>query len=186
MRIFAALLPPSEVVDELALAVEPLLALDEGDRLRWTDRAGWHITLAFYGEVDGHQLPTLHDGLTDAARACAPLTLRLAGSGDFGGRHLWAGVEGDVDRLAELAADTATAGRTAGAPGGGTQDTYRPHLTLARARPGLQLAPWLTALADFRGRTWTADRLTLMHSETLPEGARYTALGEWPLGGVTG
>ncbi|UED85745.1 RNA 2',3'-cyclic phosphodiesterase [Streptomyces profundus] len=184
MRLFAAVVPPPEVMDELALTAVPLRALDEADRLRWTDRAGWHITLAFYGEVDGHQLPALFDGLADAARAGGPLTLRLAGSGDFAGRHLWAGVEGDTAELAELAAGSVTAGRAAGAPGGDAYDAYRPHLTLARARPGAPLDRWRTALAGFRGGTWTADRLTLMRSETLPEGARYTTVGEWPLGGV--
>ncbi|MGC0331220.1 2'-5' RNA ligase [Streptomyces sp. SAI-170] len=44
MRLFAAVLPPDEVVGELAAEVEALKRLPGADRLRWTGRPGWHFS----------------------------------------------------------------------------------------------------------------------------------------------
>jgi RNA 2',3'-cyclic 3'-phosphodiesterase len=47
MRLFAAVLPPDEVIRELGAVVDELRKLPAADGLRWTGRAGWHFTLAF-------------------------------------------------------------------------------------------------------------------------------------------
>ena len=44
MRLFAAVLPPEDVVRELAVEVAELRKLPGADRLRWTARPGWHFT----------------------------------------------------------------------------------------------------------------------------------------------
>ncbi|MGH3313594.1 MAG: 2'-5' RNA ligase family protein, partial [Streptomyces sp.] len=95
MRLFAALLPPGDVLDgpgQLAGAVKEMRTLAGADRLRWTERAGWHLTLAFYGDVADDLLPELRERLTRAAGRRRPLRLRLAGGGRFGDRTLWAGI----------------------------------------------------------------------------------------------
>src|ERR1700735_2218015 len=50
MRLFVAIAPPADVLDELDALVEPLRSsrLD----LRWTNREAWQVTLAFLGPVD--------------------------------------------------------------------------------------------------------------------------------------
>ncbi|RSS25254.1 2'-5' RNA ligase family protein, partial [Streptomyces sp. WAC05858] len=63
MRLFAAVLPPDAVVAELAARVKALQTLPGADGLRWTEREGWHFTLAFYGEVAEEVLPELHTRL---------------------------------------------------------------------------------------------------------------------------
>jgi 2'-5' RNA ligase len=67
MRLFAAVLPPAPVLAELAAAVARLRALPDADLLRWADAAGWHLTLAFYGEVAEDLLPELRARLARAA-----------------------------------------------------------------------------------------------------------------------
>jgi 2'-5' RNA ligase len=67
MRLFAAVLPPVEVVRELAAEVAELRRLPGADGMRWTERAGWHFTLAFYGEVDDELVPELTARLGRAA-----------------------------------------------------------------------------------------------------------------------
>lgn len=118
MRLFAALLPPGRVLDGpdgLAGAVDGLRTAEGADRLRWTDRDNWHITLAFYGEVPDTALPGLQARLAHAARRSGPLRLRIAGAGRFGDRTLWAGVAGadeDVPVPGEQGrADAPSAGR---------------------------------------------------------------------------
>ncbi|MEC4016836.1 2'-5' RNA ligase family protein [Streptomyces sp. H27-D2] len=52
MRLFVAVLPPREQTAALGDAVAELRRLPDADRLRWTEPAGWHFTLAFLGEVE--------------------------------------------------------------------------------------------------------------------------------------
>lgn len=214
MRLFTALLPPAHVLDgtgQLADKVAELRALDGSARLRWTDRANWHVTLAFYGEVDDAEVDALRERLARAAARARPLRLRIAGGGHFGDRALWAGITGagpaadsphdergpddehgtdgrDAEGLGRLAATTAAAGRRLGL-GPDEPGRFRAHLTLARSRkPGLDLRPYTTVLDRFTGRPWTASELALVRSN-LPEGGtpgeqpRYERIAGWPLGG---
>ena len=87
MRAFVALIPPADVVGELADAVAPVRTAHPD--LRWTPSAQWHLTLAFLGEVDEGVLPDLTARLARAARRHPPATLALAGGGRFGDRVLW-------------------------------------------------------------------------------------------------
>ncbi|MCZ4637138.1 2'-5' RNA ligase family protein, partial [Streptomyces rubrogriseus] len=97
MRLFAAVLPPEDVTAALAAEVAVLRGLPGAEGLRWTGRPGWHLTLAFYGEVDDELVPELSARLARAAHRTAPFELALRGGGQFGrGRALWAGAEGGL------------------------------------------------------------------------------------------
>ncbi|MFD7732886.1 RNA 2',3'-cyclic phosphodiesterase [Kitasatospora phosalacinea] len=188
MRLFVAVNPPAPAKQELVDAVEPLRELPGADRLRWTEPAGWHLTLAFLGEVPADEVPALEQALARVAGEHPKHRLRLSGSGTFGERALWAGVEGEVRVLRELAAAVQ---RTLGAED--EERGFHPHLTLARSgttrsrRPGGpggpgELAAMAGALRGFRGREWGAGRIQLMRSETGYGPARYTVVEGWPLG----
>ncbi len=190
MRLFAALLPPEAAVAALAEAVVPLRALPGAEGLRWTDRAGWHFTLAFYGEVDEDgTLPELRDRLARAAARSHPLALRVTGAGRFGGRALWAGAEGDRDGLKRLAQAAQAAGRRSGLDMEEGRP-FRPHLTLARARgrtAAVDFRPYAEALAPFEGEGWTASELALVRSRLPASGVpgeqpHYETVAAWPLG----
>ncbi|MGW0927145.1 RNA 2',3'-cyclic phosphodiesterase [Streptomyces sp. NPDC002644] len=189
MRLFAAVLPPQDVIQDLAEAVAPLRELPAGRDLRWTTPRNWHLTLAFYGEVDEERLPALRERLARAAAHTGPFALALGGAGQFGrGRAVWAGVRGDVRDLRFLASRTEAAARKAGV---GMEDhrRYRPHLSLARSGRGSappDVRPLLDALDGYRGRSWTVDELALVRSR-LPrsgipgEQPRYETVARWPL-----
>lgn len=184
MRLFAAVLPPPAVLAELREAVRGV----RDERLRWTGEAGWHLTLAFMGEVADGLVPELRQRLERAAHRSAPFTLRLHGCGRFGGRALWAGVAGDLPALRMLAERADAAARRAGVPME-QHRRYTAHLTLARSRDtGADLRPYLDALAGFEGAAWRADALSLVRSN-LPVGGvpgeqpRYETVGAWPLDG---
>ncbi|WP_033292391.1 RNA 2',3'-cyclic phosphodiesterase [Amycolatopsis jejuensis] len=140
MRLFSALVPPADVVAEVAAALG-----DRDDALRWSAPEDWHVTLAFYGEADLAERTAF---LTEALDGRPPIDLRLAGAGTFPG-VLWLGVTGEG--LAELA-------EAAGA------QEYRAHVTLARysrEHPGLAKR-WEKRLTGFESRSWTADEVVLM------------------------
>lgn len=202
MRLFTALIPPAGALAELARALRPVSSLPGADRLRWTEGAGRHLTLAFHGEADPE---ALDPALRAAARAHGPLRLALHGGGHFGNSTLWTGVRGEVRALRELAAavpvapvgareasegDEARPGEASGAGLARREHPYRPHLTLARGDRRTPLDPFARALDDFTGTPWTVRELSLVRSELPPGGLRgarprYVTQATYPLTGGT-
>jgi 2'-5' RNA ligase len=182
MRLFAALVPPAGVLDELGRALVPHQAA--WPDLRWTPREQLHVTLAFYGELEERQLDRLLPRLERAAGRYPPLELALAGAGVFpDDRHarvLWTGVYGDRRTLTRLAASIAAAGRRVGSPMG-EHKGFRAHLTLARCRHPLDLRPLAERLAAFAGSPWTAAEVHLIRSHLGPK-VHYETLKSWTLG----
>jgi 2'-5' RNA ligase len=182
MRMFVALWPPADAVDELAAAVAGARSL--APDLRWVPPEQWHLTLAFLGEVSQERRDDVAARLGRAARRSPGLRLRFAGAGRFGGRVLFTRVAGDRDPLRHLAASSAAAGRRAGLR---TDDRpYRPHLTLARGGGDADLRPLVAALEPHQGTAWDATDLYLMRS-LLGQGAgrrpAYEIDQAWPLAG---
>ncbi|WP_225834063.1 RNA 2',3'-cyclic phosphodiesterase [Streptomyces sp. NK08204] len=189
MRLFAAVLPPEQVVHELAAAVAGLKKLPGTERLRWTNRPGWHFTLAFYGEVGEDVVPELSARLQRAARHTDPFPLALRGGGQFGrGQVLWVGADGDLPVMRQLAGRAEAAGRKCGLAME-EHRRYLAHLTVARSRHPVQVRPYVAALAEFTSRSWTVADLVLMRSNLPTSGVageqpRYEAVARWQLGGV--
>ncbi|MGH4016701.1 MAG: RNA 2',3'-cyclic phosphodiesterase [Pseudonocardiaceae bacterium] len=191
MRLFVALTPPGEVVEELRTSTSALRQM--APELRWTRPEQWHLTLAFLGEVDDPVIAELTSRLGRAAARHPPLSLSLGGGGRFGQRVLWTRVHGDRHGLCRLADSVRAAARRSGLPV--EQRPYRPHLTLARAdsRPSRQsdkgsadLQPLVERLGSGAGKPWVATQLYLVRSELRagPEGsARHEPIAGWPLGG---
>ncbi|MFE3036286.1 RNA 2',3'-cyclic phosphodiesterase [Streptomyces canus] len=197
MRLFAAVLPPQDVTEELAAVVAELRTLPGTEVLRWTGvpgwprggAANWHFTLAFYGEVDEDVVPELSARLERAARHTPRFPLAVRGGGQFGhGRALWAGADGELPVLRLLAERAEAAGRKAGVEMG-EHRRYKAHLTVARSREAVDVGPCLAVLDGFTSRTWTVDELALVRSNlpksgTPGEQPRYEVVGSWALGGA--
>ncbi|MEV8094284.1 RNA 2',3'-cyclic phosphodiesterase [Kitasatospora sp. NPDC085879] len=191
MRLFVAVNPPSEALQELVDAAAAVREQPGADRLRWSGTEGWHLTLAFLGEVPVTELPELEAALARTAGEHGAHRLRLAGCGTFGDRVLWAGVDGEVWALRRLA----EAVRGAVGEVGVETDQYgfHPHLTLARAGSSrgrrraeqrvaaAELQHLATGLDGFRGMEWEAGEFHLMLSETGFGPSHYRTLATWPL-----
>jgi RNA 2',3'-cyclic 3'-phosphodiesterase len=194
VRLFAAVVPPAEVIDHLDRAAAPVRAA--GAELRWIPTARWHLTLAFYGEVADRDVARVERRGLRATQDGVALDLRFAGGGQFGSRVLWAGVQGDRAALLVLAGRLATDGRP-----------YRPHLTLARARPdghrrpavdgdqqpavdgdqqpatlqrGDDLRAAVAMLAPYEGPVWRASEVVLFRSHLGPK-PTHEPIARWPL-----
>lgn len=193
MRLFVGTWPSGEAVGHLRSMVETLRATvsrqglgDLDGALHWTDPVTWHLTLAFLGETAEDQLPDLERRLARAAARHPALSLEVTGGGRFGDRVLYTKIGGDRDQLRRLAASLDAAARRAGLSR--EERHYRPHLTLARGRPGCDLRPLTAVLGSYRGPSWTSTEIQLVRSR-LGAGPQRTSLYEtirsWPLTGHT-
>jgi RNA 2',3'-cyclic 3'-phosphodiesterase len=186
-RLFFAVPVPGASRAPLEAALPDLAPLLPGARL--TAPGGWHLTLAFLGQVR----PELADAVVrvgEAAAAGVPAArLRLEGAGAFpGGRRarvLWAGIGGDTDVLVRLAASLAAECKAAGLRF--EERPLVPHLTLARfptPGPVPDAALELVAGAAAAGADWEARELACYRSILGgARGARYRVIREFPLAG---
>lgn len=181
MRLFAAVLPPPDVLAELAAA----LPSPADPALRFVPESQRHLTVAFYASVPDATVEELSERLRRACSRTTPMSLRLNGFGTFPAdpsraRVLWAGVDGDVAQLTRLAERATAAARRAGVEVESRR--YRPHLTVARARHGVSDLRETIAAAALEGTRWTATELALVRS-TIGAVVSHEQVEAWPLGG---
>ncbi|MDX6296571.1 MAG: 2,3-cyclic 3-phosphodiesterase, partial [Nocardioidaceae bacterium] len=186
MRMFVAVVPPAEVLDDLVAFLEPRRQADPA--LRWTESYQWHLTLAFLPEVGLRNLDDLVARLTRAAARRRTFTVTVAGSGAFPAperaRVLWLGATADpVESLARLATGVRAAANKAGATVEGGR--FRAHLTLARLRRPQDATRWLRILDSYQAGRWPATSIELIESH-LGQGPaghpRYETVAVLPLG----
>ncbi len=184
MRAFVAIVPPREVQDALHDAVAPLRA--RGLPIRWVAAESLHLTLFFLGNIDEGRVPTITAAIGDAAAAHDPADLVIAGVGAFprrgDARVVWAGVEAS-DGVLALQHDVA--GRLEGLGFPQDERAWSPHITLGRARRDAGRVVLPDAVSPFRF-DFAVREIFLMRSHTGPDGARYDAVAEAPLGATAG
>jgi 2'-5' RNA ligase len=160
MRLFVAVWPPAEVTQALA-------SLDRPDRrgLRWTTPDQWHVTLRFLGSMeDAEEGKRALDGAVPVAAPGQPVAIAGPAVAPLGPSILCVPVAGLEDIAASVVAATAGIGERP------PERPFRGHITLARARRGVDVR----ALAGQPfSAAWPVTELTLVASETRPSGARY-------------
>jgi RNA 2',3'-cyclic 3'-phosphodiesterase len=183
MRLFIAIAPPPEVLEELEATVAPLRPA--WPALRWTGTQAWHVTLAFLGEVREDTTAALEPRLERAAHRHPSLSLSFAGGGAFPApgraRVLWTGIHGDRGALEALARSVAAGARRAGAPPPDEGRRFQPHLTLARCREPANVGPLVEVLAGYAGSPWAAAEIHLIRSHLGGAAPRYETVATWPL-----
>lgn len=181
IRLFAAVVPPAEVLNTVDAFVEPRRNADAN--LRWVRRENWHLTLAFYGDVPDDRVDPLRDAL--AAVRASPFTLTLDGSGAFpnpsGARVLYQAVSVGAERFAALSGTVRTRADRLGVPSDNAKKV--PHLTLARTRRPGDATRWLRIVDSFPAQRFPVDSFALFSSELRPSGPVYRVLETVELGG---
>jgi RNA 2',3'-cyclic 3'-phosphodiesterase len=171
MRMFVALIPPPDAIEDLAEFIAP--RQEAGAGLRWTVPEQWHVTLAFLGEVADRHLDDLQARLGRAAARRTSFPVTLAGGGAFPdpgrAKVVYVGVRTDGVELSRAATGVRAAAARAGAdPEGGR---FRPHVTLARSRHPVEATRWIRVLDTYEGPRWQAQEIALLASY-LGEGPR--------------
>ncbi|MGI9860329.1 RNA 2',3'-cyclic phosphodiesterase [Moorella naiadis] len=177
MRLFIAINFSAALIDRLARLQGELRRLPVA--VKWVNPAGIHLTLKFLGEVEPAAVGAIGAALEKAAQGIKPWDLEVKGAGVFPNgrspRVVWVGVESGAplyDLQRQITAEYLALGFKA--------DTFTPHLTLGRLRPG---AAWNSIVGDrlreLAGVSWGRERVTavnLMESRLSPRGAHYHPL----------
>lgn len=167
-RLFVALDVPRDLAGHL------LRTLPVGRDVRPTPIAQLHLTLRFLGEQDETAAARIALALRDVRMA--PMRLQPSGVGRFHGRQgdiLWAGLA-DATPLADLVSSIDA--RLEGEGIARERRRFRPHLTLARCRPGVPeplLRDWLARYGALALAPWEVDRFQLFESFLSADGARH-------------
>jgi RNA 2',3'-cyclic 3'-phosphodiesterase len=188
LRTFVAVELPEGVRVAIAAAQAELRAAlgERAGSVRWVNPASAHLTLKFLGDTPESAL----SGVEAALRAClagtAPFDLRTGALGCFPSgrapRVLWLGLDGELAPLTALR----DAVEAAIAPLGWPTEArpFAPHLTLGRLRPEASPAE-RAGIGKAAGTIWPPSptpipvpSVSLMRSETGPQGTRYTRLVE--------
>lgn len=196
-RLFLAVPLPTAVRDLVATMTTDLAA--EGWPVRWVAPEGAHLTLHFLGEMPPERAELLRLALPPVIARHAAFALRTAGLGVFPTlrrpRVLWLGLHGPAHRLETLQRDLAATLVGLGFPV--DDGPFRPHLTLGRVRntgtPAFPLRDLPEAVrrrlavvgeggSDVPpARPLPIGEVELVRSHLGPGGARYEAIGCYPL-----
>jgi len=180
-RLFIAIVPPDEVIGALAAPVQA--ACSEGPaQLKRVPDANRHMTLQFLGAVGDHTVPAVEDACRRVAAATETFQASCASAGAFPSagraRILWIGIGRGAQQLAELANRLAAEMAALGFEPETRE--FQPHLTVARLRRPASVAGLLSRL-QVPELSFVVSELTLFRSHLSHEGARYEALGRYPL-----
>ena len=169
MRTFVALDLPEDFADETAALARALRDYVDG---RFMKPESYHLTLAFLGDIDEHDLQLAIAATEAACDDVSSIKLSCTGLGTFGRKNdatLWLGLV-EAPELMALASRV----REQLDARGITFDKkgFKPHITLARrarlSRAALPALPF--PRDDF------ANHVTVYKSALTPEGARYKPL----------
>ena len=179
LRLFVALELPEHITAALG-GIQTRLCR-QGLNLRWVRPGNIHLTLKFLGDTPAPAVAAIGQALQSVAPEVGALTLRARSGGTFPDsrrpRVMWAGLEGDLEPLADLhrALEDSLALRGFDR----SQRPFRAHLTLGRFKtrsPAGQLAGALETLETFASARFQAHQLGLYQSLLTPDGARYVRL----------
>ena len=179
-RCFVAVSLGDELRATLATSVAAWKGHDDLMRLRWSDPASWHLTLAFLGDIDAESVGVVADALRTVSAGHRPMALDTGGLGGFPSaaraRVAWYGVHDPGGRLRHLADDVGTAVDLE------PDRPFNAHVTLGRARgAAIDLRAWMKRADPPEGRL-AVERIELMRSHVGRGPAHYETLASAPLG----
>ncbi len=175
-RLFTAL----EISHDAAMSLSLLRGGLPG--ARWIDTENYHLTLRFFGDVEGHVADEIASALDRVHRSS--FQLQLSGIGVFGSKKphtLWAGITASPDLIA-LQAEIERISQRLGLPADPRK--FSPHLTLARLRDvsAGEVAAWLSARGNFTAKPFEVSRFVMMSSRDSIGGGPYVIEESWRLG----
>ncbi|PKN38945.1 MAG: RNA 2',3'-cyclic phosphodiesterase [Deltaproteobacteria bacterium HGW-Deltaproteobacteria-2] len=187
IRAFLAIEPPENILQEIS-RMQDKLKREINGRLSWTRPQGQHLTLKFFGDISKEDINNVSAAVQKRIVAEQKLNLKIEKLGVFPDarrpRVLWCGVTSDVEKLIilqkKLDADFVALGFPA------EDRSFKAHLTLARIKDPRDITGMNEALKKhdkFTAGDFIVDKLFLFQSKLSSQGAVYTKLAEFALGG---
>lgn len=186
MRLFVAVLLPSDARKSLSRIQNTLRRLVGGSGIAWVAEDNFHITMKFLGDQPPDSVPTVSAALEAAVQGYAPFEIHLEGLGAFPRIErpsaLWVGVREGAESLNQLQSSLEESLQNVGLP---TDDRpFHGHVTIGRVK---RAATGLRAAFEACGAAEIAevrvDAIALMESELRSDGAHYTEVARMPLKG---
>ncbi len=177
MRVFLAI-PLAEKFSE---NVQNYLnsGLREIAAVRWAKPEQVHLTLHFFGEVSGNQIPIIIECAESAVFRHSGIELGLENLSCFPNyrtpRVIWLGINGDIDRLFKLQKDLERELLQKDFPA--EERVFKPHATIGRVKEGAAIL-WdeLEAFKQFKAQPEYFEYLCLFQSVSSSSGPRYEIL----------
>jgi RNA 2',3'-cyclic 3'-phosphodiesterase len=173
-RLFTAIELPEQVRMHLSLLRGPLT------RARWVAPENMHLTIRFFGDITNHEADEVAAHLAELE--LEPPTIRITGTGAFGGSHphvVYGAVETNP-ALDGLYRANERVARMAGLPA--DSHGFTAHVTLARCkgeRPRA-VAQFLEESGGLRVEPFTPSRFVLMSSRDGTGGGPYVVEEAYP------
>jgi 2'-5' RNA ligase len=183
-RIFIAVETSPQIQHEVSTLQDKMRA--SGVRLRWVKPHNMHFTLRFLGDIPAAQAARAAVATRQAAVGLPPFEVVVAGLGAFPTfdrpQVVWLGTRVGGEDLERLAAGLDTQLLRAGFAADGR--TFRPHLTLGRAKDDRYWGDLVRTLQHYRdvevGRQ-RVDAVAIMESRLMADGPVYTPVEQVPL-----
>jgi len=190
MRLFVAIPLPEDIEQTLVTLTSGLReAVPSG--VRWVPANNIHLTLKFLGEQPVGRRDVLCSVIERASGCSHPFSVSVGGLGCFPGltrpRVLWVGLNDAQERLAQLQRELETGFGEIGIPR--EQRPFHPHLTIGRMKRDFsshdqqELQAAIQAHGDRSIGRWVVQEIVLYQSDLRPQGAVYSRMGTFPLGG---
>jgi len=185
MRLFIGIEIPPEIKEELKKIIGQSKVTG---RLRWLDESFWHLTVKFLGEVEGKEVPSLVEKLSQMSRNEPSFSLYLNSIGAFPSdkkpKIVWIQAKGMVSELNTLVNKI----NEELSPAFSKEDRpFFPHVTLARIKEArsanlMKQILHFDTLAFYRSRDFMINAFHLYQSHLLSQGVRYDILNTFYLG----
>ena len=187
IRDFLAIDPPEDILQAMSRLQEKLKREISG-RISWTKPQGQHLTLKFFGDISTEDVKIICSAVQNRVTSEPSLSLKIEKLGVFPDarrpRVIWCGVTGDAGKLSVLQKQLDSDFAGIGFP---SEDRpFHAHLTLGRIKDSRGLTGSNEALvkySTFAAGEFNCTELILFQSRLFPQGAVYTKLAEFVLGG---
>jgi len=186
MRLFIGIKIPPEISDHLTAHIGSARGTL---LLRWVADQARHITLYFLGSVSESKLLDIQSIMRKVASQCPIMNVHLESGGVFpharSPRVFWTGIQGDINRLAQLADLLAHELVAIGFPV--EKREFKPHLTLGRGDKNEKMDfrrvsdQFCTLFKTYKSPVFTVHDFHLIQSFLGSSGSRYETLKTFSL-----
>lgn len=186
MRTFLAIELPQSYDENIREVQARLKELIKG--VQWVKAENVHLTLKFLGEITQVQAEEICRVVGEVTKGVAPFSVQVKGAGAFPDtrrpRVIFLGVSQGEYEVGALEKELSDSLEKMSFPR--EKRAFHPHFTLGRFKafkPGGDLSRVLGGFSHYQLEPFVASAVTLFKSQLKPEGAQYSRLAQFELGG---